>query len=309
MNMASVSLPLGGVAGRRPLRLRQRMTGIYFFAPFLAAFAVATIAPVAYSVYLSLFRTQLIGGNHFVGLANYGRALRDPLFWSGVWRVARLGLVVVPVMLALATLAALALDSGRLRFPRPFRLAIFLPYAVPGVVGALMWGYLYGNQFGLAGQFERALGVHGPNLLSSGWLLGSIGNIVLWESLGFNMLIFFAALQAVPSDIYEAATIDGCGEIRKAWSIKLPALKPALGLTLILSIIGMSQLFTQPSVLYTIVPQNLPSSYTPNFYAYNLAFNGSELNYAGTIALVLGLITAVLAFLAQRFVRRSTQLA
>src|SRR6202034_3191636 len=150
--------PLGAArAGRparpaRPARRRRRWTGWGFVAPFLVVFVFALVAPIGYAVSLSLFREQLIGGNSFVWFDNYRQALTDPQFWSSVRRVAIFLAVQVPIMLVLALLAALALDSARLRWAPVCRLSIFLPYAVPAVVASLMWGFVYGAQFGLVSR-------------------------------------------------------------------------------------------------------------------------------------------------------------
>ena len=108
------------------------------------------------------------------------------------------------------------------------RIGLFLPYAVPAVVAALMWGYIYGGQFGLAGQVFGFFGVPAARLPRAEPDAASIGNIVTWSFVGYNMLIFYASLRAIPTELYEAAAIDGAREWRKAWSIKLPALRPAL---------------------------------------------------------------------------------
>jgi multiple sugar transport system permease protein len=269
------------------------------FTPFLAVFVLAIAAPLIYAVYLSLFQDRLVGGTVFVGLRNYGQALGDPLLRAGLERVGVFLLVQVPIMLGLALLAALAIDSGRLRFAGVFRVGIFIPYAVPAVVAALMWGYMYGPQFGLVHQAGAKLGVNAPNLLSPSWALASIGNISTWEFVGYNMLILYAALRTVPGELYEAAAMDGAGEIRKAVSIKIPALRQALLLTTIFSIIGSFQLFNEPNVLQSLAPGVISTYYTPNMYAYNLAFNGQEFNYAAAIAMILGGVTAAVAYSVQ----------
>src|SRR5215469_14734433 len=137
-----------------PRVARHRWAGLGFIAPFLVAFTIALVAPLGYAIYLSLFRQQLIGGNTFVGLANYSQALSDPQLWASLRRVALFLVVQVPVMLGLALMAALALDSARLRWAPLYRLGIFLPYAVPAVVAALMWGFMYGSQFGLVANLS-----------------------------------------------------------------------------------------------------------------------------------------------------------
>jgi multiple sugar transport system permease protein len=273
-------------------------------APFLAVFAFALVAPIAYAIYLSLFRQQLIGGNTLVWFANYRQALADPQFWGSVRRVVLFLVVQVPIMLVLALLAALALDSARLRWSPLYRLSIFLPYAVPAVVASLMWGFMYGSQFGPVARLSSALHVGLPDPLSGSWVLASVGNVVTWEFAGYNMLIFYAALRAVPGDLYEAAEIDGAGALRIARSIKLPALRPALVVAVVFSIIGSLQLFTEPNVLKELAPDTITTTFTPNLYAYNLSFAGQEYNYSAAIAVVMGVLTVAAASAVQWYGRR-----
>ena len=294
----------GGRVRRRHGPSRHNRVGYAFFIPFLIVFVVSIVAPLVYAVYLSLFQDRLFGGTVFAGFANYTRALSDHLLVAGLARIALFLVIQVPVMLLLALLVALAIDSGRLKGAKIFRIAVFFPYAVPGVVGAIMWGYLTGGQFGLAGQIGRDLHIHVPDLLSHGWMLATIGNVVTWEFTGYNMLIMYAALRAVPTELYEAAEVDGAGEFRKAWSIKLPALRRALLLTTTFSIIGTFQLFNEPSVMSALAPTVVTTNYTPNLYDFNLAFNGQEYNYAAAVAVVLGLVTVVLAYAVQLWTAR-----
>ncbi|MBE1593489.1 carbohydrate ABC transporter permease [Nonomuraea angiospora] len=290
----------------RPL-LRLRVAGYAFFLPFFVVFLVTVVAPLAYAIYLSFFQDRLIGGTVFSGLANYTRALGDALFGAGLLRVALFLVVQVPVMLLIALGCALAIDSGRLRWPSLFRITIFMPYAVPAVVAALLWGYMYGDQFGLVGQLGDALGVTAPDLLSRPWMLTSIGNMVTWEYVGYNMIILYAALRAIPEELYEAAEMDGAGAIRIAWSIKLPALRPALLVATIFSVIGSFQLFNEPNILQKLAPAVISTGYTPNMYAYNLAFNGQQINYSAAVAVVLGLVTVVVAYAVQLITARREQ--
>lgn len=268
-------------------------------APFAVVFGLVFLAPLAYSIYLSLFKTQLIGGTSFVGLDNYTKALHDEQFWAGLGRVALFLAVQVPIMLGLSLLVALALDSGRLYGRDFFRITVFLPYAVPAVVATLMWGFLYGTRFGLVGNIDDALGVHLPDPLSPGLVLAAIGNVVTWEFMGYNMLIFYAALRVIPRSLYEAAELDGAGQLRIVTAIKLPAIRGALVIATIFSIIGSFQLFNEPSILQPVVPNSITTYFTPNLYTYSLAFAGRQENYAATVAIVMGLVTMVVAYLVQ----------
>jgi len=264
----------------------------------MIVFAAMIVAPVVYALYLSLFRQQLIGGNAFVGLGNYVAVFQDEKFWASLGRVTIFLVVQVPIMLVLSLVAALALDSARLHGAGFFRIALFLPYAVPGVVAALIWGFIYGDQFGLTASVNQLLGT-GLAPLSGPWVLASIGNIVTWEFMGYNMLIFYAALRVIPGELYEAAEIDGAGAFRTVFSIKLPAIRGALVIATIFSIIGSFQLFNEPNLLKQLAPNAISSYFTPNMYAYNLSFAGQQFNYAATVAIVMGVVTAVIAYVVQ----------
>ncbi|WP_371744662.1 carbohydrate ABC transporter permease [Georgenia sp. TF02-10] len=265
----------------------------------MLVFALVFLAPILYSLYLSVFRSQLVGGTTFVGLDNYAQALQDPQFWEGLGRVSLFLVVQVPIMLGIALLVALALDSGRLYGKSFFRISIFMPYAVPAVVAALMWGFMYGTRFGLVGNINDALGVSLPNPLSPDLVLAAIGNIVTWEFVGYNMLIFYSALRVVPHSLYEAAEIDGAGQWRVITAIKLPAIRGALVIATIFSIIGSFQLFNEPSILQSLAPNAITTSFTPNLYAYSLSFSGQQYNYSATVAIIMGLITMVIAYVVQ----------
>ncbi|KKD06428.1 carbohydrate ABC transporter permease [Streptomyces sp. WM6386] len=279
-----------------PAKGRRRTAGPLFVAPFMVLFLLLFLAPLGYAAYLSLFQERLIGGTAFVGLDNYVKAVQDPQLIHGVGRVALFFVIQVPVMLLLALLFALALDSGLLRLARVIRLGIFVPYAVPSVVAALMWGYLYGPDFGPFAQLSRDLDLPVPQFLSEGWMLGSLANIVTWEFVGYNMIILYAALRTIPTELYEAAAMDGAGAWRIAWSVKLPALKPALMLTLLFSVIGSFQLFNEPNLLMKVAPDVISSSYTANLYAYSLAFTGQQVNYAATVSFLLGLVIVIASY-------------
>ncbi|MCJ1674613.1 MULTISPECIES: carbohydrate ABC transporter permease [unclassified Rathayibacter] len=286
-------------------RRRQSAVAWLFVSPFLLVFTGMLIAPLVYAGYLSLFETTLVGGQTFAGLNNYLRALQDPELIGSVGRVILFFVVQVPVMLGLAIILALVLDSRLARGSSVARLLIFLPYAVPAVVATLMWGYLYGPNFGPITQVTRFMGLGSPDLLSPENILGSMMNVVTWGFVGYNMIILYAALRAIPVELYEAAEIDGAGQFRIALSIKLPALRPALVLTLIFSVIGTFQLFTEPSLLNTIAIDAISNSFTPNYYAYNLAFINREPNYAAAIAFLLGLLIAVISFIIQSSSQRA----
>lgn len=281
-------------SGRRPkaarrgsLARQQRRVGLLFVAPFVVVAAAFMLVPLGYAFRSSLFSDSMILGSHFTGLDNYKTAFTDPEFLHGLLRVLEFGVVQVPVMIAIALFAALVLDRFTSRFARAFRLFVFLPYAVPGVVGALMWGFLYSPAFG---PFK-------VDFLGAHLVLGSIGNIVLWQWTGYNMIVLYAALQGVPRECYEAAVVEGASQWQIATRVKIPMISSALVMTVIFSIIGTMQLFVEPSVIRQAAPSSISTSYTPNMYAQTLAFADSQFNYSATISFALGAMVFLVSYL------------
>src|SRR5918993_1758773 len=295
------------VPRRRREASRRAAVGYLFVAPFLVIFVAMLVVPLVYAGYLSLFREQLIGGTSFAGLDNYTRAFGDEQLWQGVARVGTFFLIQVPIMLVLALAFALALDSGVLWLSRLFRLGFFVPYAVPGVVATLMWGYLYGPEFGPIAQLFEKLSLDPPNLLGSDLMLGSIANVVFWEFTGYNMILLYAALRAIPTELYEAAEVDGAGQWRIAWSVKIPAIRGALLLGLIFSVIGAFQLFAEPNLLQRLAPSVIDNAWTPNLYAYNLSFTGQQINYAAAVSFMLGAVIVILSYVVLFLVNRRSR--
>ncbi|MFZ1410356.1 MAG: sugar ABC transporter permease [Micropruina sp.] len=294
------AIPVTPTKKRAPsFRRRQTRAAYAFVLPFMIVFTLMLLVPLAYAGYISLYQTSLIRGLRFTGMGNYVKAFTDPAFLEGLGRMGLFLIVQVPLMLGLSLFIALALDSERVLGGKGVRLITFVPYAVPGVVATLMWGYLYGDDFGPIAQAVRGLGLPSPSLLSENNMLGSMMNVVTWEFVGYNMIIMYSALRAIPRDLYEAAAIDGAGELRTAWSIKIPAIRPAIMLTVIFSIIGTFQLFNEPSLMRALNPPAISVSYTPNFYAYNIAFINQDINYAAAIAFALGLFIAIISYVVQ----------
>jgi multiple sugar transport system permease protein len=238
---------------------------------------------MAYALKLSLYRSTLVEGEVFAFTDNYQQAFADPLVREGVVRVLLFGLVQTPVMIGIALLAALLIDHATSRFSRFFRLAAFVPYAVPVVIGTLMWGFLYSQE---TGPFKA-------DLLSSGVVLGSLGNIVTWQWAGYNMIVLYAALQGLPREVYESAEIDGAGPVQIALRIKTPMIASALVLATLFTIMGTLQFFTEPLILQPLNPGAITNHYTPNVYAFHQAFSFQQYNYSAAISFLLGAVVFV----------------
>jgi multiple sugar transport system permease protein len=288
-------------------RANKENIGLLFVLPFLISFIISIIAPLAYSGYLSFFKKRLIGGNSFVGFTNYVQAIQDADFWDGLRRVGLFFVMQVPIMLMLALVFALIIDSGKIRFSKLVRVLIFVPYAVPAVVATLMWGYLYGPNYGLFAQLSEYLHTPKVQFFSEALALPSIANIVTWEFVGYNMVILYAAIKSFSTELYEAAAVDGAGSWRIAWSIKVPQLRPAIFLCLIFSVIGSFQLYVEPAQMINLAPTVINSTYTPNLYAYNQAFVSQDINYAAAVSFMLGIAVFIMSILVSFMARRAQQ--
>ena len=267
-----------------------------FLSPYLVLFAVFFVVPLVYAFHLSLYVTRLVGGTVFVGADNYRQVFQDGNFLDGVKRMFIFGIFQVPIMLGLALTFALLLDSKSVRFKTLFRMGFFLPYAIPSVVAALLWGYLYGTNFGLFAYIANWAGLPRPDFLSDSGMLPSIGNIVTWQWTGYNMVIIYAALTAIPAELYDAATVDGATAWQIARYVKIPLVLPAIVLTTIFSIIGTLQLFNEPQIMHSLAPDVIQDHYTPNLYAYNLAFTNQQYNYSAAVSFVLGAVAFVASY-------------
>ncbi|MEU6676342.1 sugar ABC transporter permease [Streptomyces sp. NPDC046925] len=303
------SAPRPAAPPGRPSRHNRRRarTAWLFLLPFAALFMCLYLAPIGYTLFESLYEQQRSGlgltepTTSFAGLGNYLTALGDEAFRGSLLRVLLIGAVQVPVMLGLALGLALLLDARQTLFKRFFRLAYFLPYALPGVIGAIMWSFLVAPRLSPISAAADSLGLH-LDLTSDGMLAPVIGNMLTWGWTGYNMLIIYAALQAIPAELSEAARMDGCSAFAIAWRIKVPMVRPALVLTTVFSIIGTAQLYNEPAILHNVAP-NLSSDYTPISAAY-AAVNSGDFNYAATQSVILALLTLVLSFGFLKFVQR-----
>ncbi len=281
---------------------RRNWRGWMFVGPFLFFFLIVFVAPLVYAIYLSFFQPKMVWGvsegEQFVGFDNYIQLFTDPNFWSGVVGVGLFLLIQVPIMLIISMYLALAIDSGRLWGSSFFRVSVFLPYAIPAVVATLMWGFMYGTRYGVMSEVNNLLGTSidffSPSLI---WV--GIGNIVTWEFIGYNMLIFYSALKTIPGSLYEAAAIDGAGEWNIIKAIKLPAIRGSMMIAMIFSVIGTFQLFNEPNVLQQMAGNTITTYFTPNFYAFHLAFEANNPSYSATLAIVMGVITVAVAYIVQ----------
>ena len=291
------------VSGRAGGRTAHRAVPYAFLAPAIVMFTLFLLLPIGYTAYTSLRKVKVKGlglgkgarTEVWAGFQNYRSALGDPELWRGSLRVLLYGGILVPTMLGLALVFALMLDARRVKAKRFSRLSIFLPYAVPTVIATLLWGFLYlpsvsPLQYGL-----RELGLPQPALLGPTSIFFSVANIAVWGGVGFNMIVLFTALRAIPGELYESARIDGCSELQIALRIKLPLLMPALIMTTVFSMIATLQVFAEPTTLQPLA-NTISSTWTPIMKIYRDAFIRGDTHSAAATSLVVALLTLVLSF-------------
>ncbi|KAB8164239.1 ABC transporter permease subunit [Streptomyces sp. 3MP-14] len=285
----------GGTTGKR------RSTVPLLLGPFFVLFAFTYLGPILYAFGLSFFRERFDGigwdgpKKVFAGFDNYTRALGDAEFLQGVGRVLLYGLVYVPLLIAFAALFALLLDSAVTAFRRTWQTILFLPHIVPGLIASIVWLYLYTP--GLSPVLD-GLEVFGWEIdfLHGATVLFSLVNIAVWGNLGFNVVLIFVALQAIPRSTIEAARLDGASESRIGLRIKLPQVLPAMVVATLFTIIGSLQLFTEPYILQASGNSSVSSTWTPNMLSYTAAFQSNDYHYAATVSVLVAVLAGVLSF-------------
>lgn len=307
----------------QPRRKRRRMSRIRrseiiagwgFMAPFAILFAFVLLVPMITAIRSSLYRMESTGGGlfgggelteTFVGFANLQWAATNEAFWTGIARVGAYALFQIPVMTLGAMLLALLLDSIVIRRPGFFRISYFLPFAIPGIVAAMLWLYLYTPELSPIMRYLPSW----VNFMAPDVILASMANMTTWTYTGYNMLIFLAALQAIPQELYEAARIDGAREWQIATRIKIPIMGNAILLSVLMSIIGTVQLFNEPVVMETVNPW-MGKAYTPMMMAYNTMTGGlspSGNGHASAISVMMAVVAGVMAFVYWSVQRKVTK--
>lgn len=288
----------------------ERRAGWLFSAPALLAIALFFVLPTIASLALSLTDFDIyaladIRNLRFVGLANYGDLLADPLFWTALGNTLWFVVLGVPLVVIVSLGAAILVNERMVAWRPVWRVAFFAPYVATLVAAAMVWKYLLHTRYGLVNYALGALGLPRVDWLGDPrWAIPAITLFVVWKSFGYAMLIFLAALQTVPRELDEAARIDGAGWWARLRHVTLPAIAPASGLVAILTIIAMFQLFAEPYVMTEGGPAQ--STITVLYLMFEEGFQWWNLGTGAAVAVVLFaciLAAAVLPALAMRLLR------
>lgn len=292
-------------AGRtRPSR-RRAWAGRIFVAPNLAAVMVFMLFPLGFSLYMSLQRWDVFTPPKFVGGANFGRLLTsDPLFLIAMRNtvVYTVGTVLPTVLISLVVAGML---NRKMHGISIFRTIVFLPLAISSVVMAVVWQFVLNTDNGLLNIMLGWFGIGPiPWLVEPRWAMFSLCMVSVWRSVPFATVVLLAAMQGVPETVYEAARIDGAGEIRQFVSITVPLIRGALSFVVVISIIHAFQSFDLVYVLSGSNGGPETATYVLGIMLFQHAFNFLEFGYASALAWVMFAILLVLTVLQLRITRR-----
>ncbi|MDQ3656278.1 MAG: sugar ABC transporter permease, partial [Chloroflexota bacterium] len=275
---------------RIPLGQRETVAGYLFLLPNMIGFLIFTAFAVVASAAISLTSWDLLSDPEFVGFQNYIELLTDdPLFRTVLWNTFYFTVVSVPASTILALGLALMFNTGLRAIPL-FRAMYFLPVITATVVVALIWRWFFNPDFGILNYVLYELGVDSPPnwLATRTWAMPSVIILSVWKQVGYNMVIFLAGLQAIPTSLYEAASIDGAGRWQRFRNITLPLLTPTTFFVLVISIIGSLQVFDAVLVLTDGGPAN--ATRTIVYHIWEEAFVFLEMGYAAAVAWILFLM-------------------
>jgi len=247
-------------------------------------FMILQAGAMVYSFLLSFFHADMLTPARFIGLANYQRMLGDSLFLKSLGVTSRYALAAVPLGVTLSLLVALMLNE-KLPAQGVWRTLFYVPSVVSGIAVAILWGWMFNPSVGLINSGLAVFGIQGPRWLASEqWALPAFVIMSLW-GVGGNMLLYLAGLQSIPTDLYEAAKIDGATAASRFWHVTLPMLSPTLFFTTVMGIIAAFQLFTEPYVMTGGGPNN--ATLTAVLQIYRVSFEQFRFGYASVLAWIL----------------------
>lgn len=297
--LISVGAAVAPVVRRRTGRIAraEAIAGYLFILPWLLGFLIFLAGPMLASLYFSFTHYELVKLPTWIGLQNYRNAFQDPLVWQSLKVSAIYSVVVVPLGLVFSFVVALLLNQSvkALSF---FRSVYYLPVLIPAAISSVLFGWLFNPQFGLINEALALVHIQGPLwLASTKWALPALMLMNLW-GIGGPMLIYLAGFQGIPTDLYEAASIDGAGALRRFRHVTIPMVTPVIFFNLLLGIIGSFQSFTGAYILTAGGPVNATLFYL--LYLYQNAFQNFRMGYASALAWILFVIILLLSLLVLR---------
>jgi multiple sugar transport system permease protein len=284
---------------------RNNLRGLLWVSPWLIGAAAFMFVPMALSLYYSFTNYPLLEPPLWCGLDNYGRMLDDPTLWRVVKNTAIYCLFAIPIQTVIAVVLA-AMLNGKVRGARFFQACIFLPTLVPLIASAMVWMWLFNGELGLINRLLGLVGIQGPTwLVDKNWVMPAMVLMSLW-GIGQAVVIYIAALQDVPRQLYEAGRIDGMGPVRQFVNVTLPMISPAVLFSVIALTINSVQVFAVPYVMFRRPDGQNPAGHFYTMYLYENAFVYGQMGYASAMAwlqlLVVLVLTGVMLLMSRKLV-------
>lgn len=280
-----------------PQARREAVEGYLFILPWLLGLVIFIVGPILASFYFSLTDYEVVRPPVFRGWANYQRLLGDALFWQALKVTTMYVVISTPLGLALSFVLALLMNQ-KVRWISLWRTIYYLPTLVPVIASTMLWLWIFNPEFGLLNTLLRYVGIDGPLWLGhSRWALPSLILMSLW-TVGGPMLIYLAGLQGIPTDLYEAAEVDGAGAWAKFRAITIPLMTPVIFFNLVMNMIFAFQVFAQPFIMTGGGPRYATLFYV--LYLYQNAFKFFRMGYAAALAWVLFIVILLFTLLVFR---------
>lgn len=280
-------------------RYQRRLAPYLFISPFYILFVVFALGPLIAALYFSMIKWPGTGPMTFLGLANYLELFEDEIFLKSLGNTTYYAIGAVFVILPVALFLALLINAAVVRAKSLFRIAFILPVLTSTVAATIMFLLMFEHQYGLFNVALEAVGLNALKWLDEELVKLSVLLVAAWRYTGLNMLYFLAGLQSIPTDVYEAASVDGAGRWTTFWQITLPLLRPVSLFVVVVTIIGSFQFFAEPLLLAGGGPNN--ASLTIANYLYRVGFSYLRMGYASAVGYILAVIIFILTLLQLKF--------
>lgn len=280
-------------------RYQRRLAPYLFISPFYILFVVFALGPLIAALYFSMIKWPGTGPMTFLGLANYLELFEDEIFLKSLGNTTYYAIGAVFVILPVALFLALLINAAVVRAKSLFRIAFILPVLTSTVAATIMFLLMFEHQYGLFNVALEAVGLNALKWLDEELVKLSVLLVAAWRYTGLTMLYFLAGLQSIPTDVYEAASVDGAGRWTTFWQITLPLLRPVSLFVVVVTIIGSFQFFAEPLLLAGGGPNN--ASLTIANYLYRVGFSYLRMGYASAVGYILAVIIFILTLLQLKF--------
>ena len=293
---------IGSIRNLPPGAKREFRQGMFFLSPWILGFLAFTLIPMIATLLFTFVDLRITEGilnpTTFVGLENYSTMVGDPQTWKSMWITIRFGLIALPIGILAPLGLALVVNSPDLKGQTVFRALFYMPYIVPFVAAVFLWGGMLNPETGWINKSLRSLGVENPPLWANSpdWVYPAYVIMGIW-GIGNAMLIMLAGLQSVPTELYDAAKVDGANSWRTFWAVTFPMISPVIFYNLVLSIVGLFQYFLVPLVVNQGTGRPGGATMFYNLYLYKTFFTFQNMSYGATLAWLLFMVILVVTVL------------